>query len=120
MLSRLKSPARSLLLLSTTRLVPYARFSSSALTMAPTPWDPKATPYPSVRRDETFEEVFKSQKRGEVSVKDPYNWLHEPDSAETKEFVQKQGDFARAYLQQQPDGDKLKAAITDNYSYARC
>lgn len=87
--------------------------------MAPTPWDPKATPYPTVRRSD-FVETFKSAKNGEVEVKDPYQWLHQPDSDETKRFVQDQGTYARAYLQQYKDGDKLKEEITKNYGYARC
>jgi len=84
-----------------------------------TPWDPKATPYPNVRRSD-FVETFKSAKKGEVEVKDPYNWLHEPDSEETKRFVQEQGAYAKAYLQQYKDGEKLKEEITKNYNYPRC
>nr|CRX78967.1 hypothetical protein ls5930a1_00049 [Leucosporidium scottii] len=83
-----------------------------------TPWDPKATPYPNVRRSD-FVETFKSAKKGEVEVKDPYNWLHEPDSEETKRFVQEQGAYAKAYLQQYKDGEKLKEEITKNYNYPR-
>lgn len=51
-----------------------------------TQWDPEKTPYPKARRDEAFAEKFKSKQKGEVEVKDPYHWLHEPpsQSEETK------------------------------------
>lgn len=122
MLGRLARSPAHILLISTTRLaLPCTRlFTSSAYTMAPTPWDPKATPYPSVRRDENFVDTFKSQEKGEVKVADPYHWLHEPDSEETKRFVEAQGEHARAYLDQYQDADKLKKEITANYDYPRC
>lgn len=86
---------------------------------APTPWDASA-PYPPVRRDDNFTETFKSATKGDVAVKDPYHWLHEPDSSETTAFVEAQGKFARAYLDQYADAGRFKEALTKNWNYARC
>ncbi|KAI5474986.1 prolyl oligopeptidase [Pseudohyphozyma bogoriensis] len=79
------------------------------MSTAPTPWPTPA--YPPVRRDETSEETFKSATQGDVVVKDPYAWLHDPESTETKQFVEQQGEFARKYLDQNTDRDKFKAAL---------
>jgi hypothetical protein len=99
-----------------------ALFSSSARTMTTsnTAWHPATTRYPSVRRDESCVETFKSAEKGAVEVPDPYQWLHTPDSQETKEFVAKQGEFARAYLDKFPHADKFKQALTANWDYPRC
>ncbi|KAM0746501.1 hypothetical protein T439DRAFT_344226 [Meredithblackwellia eburnea MCA 4105] len=87
-----------------------------------TPWNPATTPYPPARRDDDFKEQFKSAKLGkEVTVKDPYHWLAEPPSSsdETKQFVTKQGEFAKAYTNQNPNADKFKDELTKNWNYPR-
>ncbi|KAM0788985.1 hypothetical protein ACM66B_003056 [Microbotryomycetes sp. NB124-2] len=88
-------------------------------TASKTPWDPSATPYPKVRRDDNFTETFTSAKRGKVEIKDPYHWLQDPDSAETKAFVQDQGKFARQYLDQNPYRKEFKQALTENWNFPR-
>lgn len=40
-------------------------------------WNPSETPYPAARRDENHVERFKSAKRGEVEVSEPYIWLED-------------------------------------------
>ncbi|KAK4057924.1 hypothetical protein OIO90_001143 [Microbotryomycetes sp. JL221] len=84
-----------------------------------TAWDPAATPYPKVRRDEQFVETFKSARQGSVEVKDPYHWLQDPDSDETKRFVDEQGRFARQYLDQNPYAKQFKQALTENFDFPR-
>lgn len=122
---RLRSPVAHLLLISTTpRSVIYlshrALSSTNMTATARTPWDPSATPYPAVRRDESFSETFKSAAKGSVQVKDPYNWLQDPDSAETKQFVADQGAFTKKYLDQYEHASKFKEALTQNFNYPRC
>ncbi|BGP15271.1 hypothetical protein JCM10213v2_003231 [Rhodosporidiobolus nylandii] len=82
----------------------------------PTPFTPNQ--YPSARRAETVEK-FKSAKNGEVEVKDPYSWLHDPDADETKKFVEEQGTFTRKYLDQYPHRKEFSAALKENWDYAR-
>lgn len=44
----------------------------------------QSTSYPSVRRDSGVVEAFESKARGVVQVPNPYHWLEDIDSAETK------------------------------------
>jgi len=60
--------------------------------------------YPSVRRDETIVENFHG-----VDIKDPYRWLEDPDSEETKKFVEEQNVLTNKFLEQ----CKYKTAIRD-------
>ncbi|GAA5931240.1 hypothetical protein JCM1841_000871 [Sporobolomyces salmonicolor] len=92
--------------------------SSPSANSLRTPWDPAKTPYPTVRRSDTVEE-FKSAQHGTVQVADPYDWLHDPSSADTKQFVQHQGDFAANYLKQYRDKERFKAELTKNWDYPR-
>ncbi|SCZ88299.1 BZ3500_MvSof-1268-A1-R1_Chr2-1g04318 [Microbotryum saponariae] len=95
--------------------------STSTATSSPpsnaTAWVPGK--FPPVRRDEDFTETFKSKTRGEVKVADPYHWLHDPDSDETKAFVKAQGEFASQYLAKFEDADKFKKALTTNWDYPK-
>lgn len=102
------------------RSVASSRICASPLTAAmKTAWDPKQTAYPSVRRADTVE-TFKSATRGDVAVPDPYSWLHDPDSAETKQFVQDQGEFTRKYLDQYTDRKRFSEEVKKNWNYPRC
>ncbi|GJN89615.1 hypothetical protein Rhopal_002602-T1 [Rhodotorula paludigena] len=83
-----------------------------------TPWDPSQMPYPPVRRSDTVE-TFQSKARGPVQVADPYDWLHHPDSDETKHFVQTQGDFTRKYLDQYRDRTRFADELRKNWDYPR-
>lgn len=96
-------------------------FASTAMSSSSlrTPWDPAKTPYPPVRRSDTVE-TFKSAKKGEVRLPDPYDWLHDPDSAETQDFVKRQGDFTRAYLDQYKDRKVFTDELRKNWNYPRC
>ena len=57
--------------------------------------------YPPVFRNETSIDTI----HGRV-VHDPYRWLEDPDSAETKAFVDAQNDLTRPYLKQCPIREK--------------
>ncbi|KAI9179723.1 hypothetical protein H9P43_005053 [Blastocladiella emersonii ATCC 22665] len=70
--------------------------------------------YPAVRRDEACVETLHG-----VAVADPYRWLEDPDSEETKQFVEAQADLTQAYLAQYPDKAKFEAKLTDMFNYER-
>ena len=119
-LSRTSTYSLLLLSVSRTQLPTRRPFSLSSFNMSSiTPWDPSSTPYPSVRRSDTVEE-FNSASKGTVKVQDPYDWLSQPDSKETKQFVKDQGEFTKRYLDQYKDKDKFSKELEKNWNYARC
>ena len=50
--------------------------------------------YPTVRRDSVIIDDYHGTK-----IADPYAWLEDPDSQETKEFVEKQNEISSPYLE---------------------
>ncbi|RHZ70775.1 hypothetical protein Glove_267g52 [Diversispora epigaea] len=70
--------------------------------------------YPSVRRDETIVENLHGTK-----VADPYRWLEEPDSEETKEFVEAQNALTFKYLDTYPYRENFQEALTKIYDYEK-
>lgn len=49
--------------------------------------------YPSIRRDENHIDSYHGK-----NVADPYFWLEDPDSEETKKFVEQQNAISNEYL----------------------
>jgi len=48
-----------------------------------------------------------------VSVADPYRWLEEQDSAQTREWIDRQTRFARTYLDKIQGRDRITARVRD-------
>ncbi|KAJ8675606.1 hypothetical protein QAD02_011392, partial [Eretmocerus hayati] len=72
--------------------------------------------YPEVRRDENVYDEYHGTK-----VSDPYRWLEDPDSNDTKAFVEAQNSitesFIKAYPKRQIISDRLKQ-ISDYPKYS--
>lgn len=75
---------------------------------------PAALQYPTVRRDESVIDNYHG-----VSIADPYRWLEDPDSEETKEFVEKQVKLTDSVLSTCETRDKLKEKLTQLFDYPR-
>ncbi|KAM1329596.1 hypothetical protein ACFX15_041632 [Malus domestica] len=70
--------------------------------------------YPTARRDESVVDDYHG-----VKVADPYRWLEDPDSEETKEFVQKQVELTQSVLKECDTRGKLGEKITKLFDHPR-
>lgn len=54
-----------------------------------------------------------------ITVADPYRWLEDPDSEDTKAWVEAQNRVTFGYLEQIPQRDRLKQRITQLWNYEK-
>ena len=69
--------------------------------------------YPVAEKGNTVDNYFGTE------VPDPYRWLEDDNSAETKKWVQAENTVTFGYLDKIPFRDKLKKQITDLYNYEK-
>ena len=69
--------------------------------------------YPESKKVEQVDDYFGTK------VADPYRWLEDENSAETKAWVAAQNKVTFAYLDSIPYREKLKARLTQLYNYPR-
>ena len=74
--------------------------------------DPKIV-YPVTKKVDVVEDYFGTK------VADPYRWLEDETSAETKAWVDDQNKVTFAYLEKIPYREKLKARLTQLFNYPR-
>ena len=82
---------------------------------SPTAWTPNR--YPPARRSDHVD-VYKSEKRGEVRVPDPYQWL-EHNTEETEQWTTAQEKYTREYLDRNSERQELEDEIRKNMDYAK-
>src|SRR5678816_2891463 len=88
---------------------------SSAQSLAPTRSatnDPKLV-YPVTKKVDQVDDYFGTK------VYDPYRWLEDETSAETKAWVDEQNRLTFSYLDKIAFREKLKARLTELYNYPR-
>jgi prolyl oligopeptidase len=76
----------------------------------------KAIPvtYPFSRRDTSVTDTYFNEK-----VKDPYRWLEDDQSAETKDWVRKQNLVTNGYLTQIPFRQKIKSRLEAIWNFEK-
>ncbi|KAJ8540842.1 hypothetical protein K7X08_001658 [Anisodus acutangulus] len=70
--------------------------------------------YPFARRDESVIDNYHG-----VNVPDPYRWLEDPDSEETKEFVEKQVNLTDSVLKTCETREKLRKKLTKLFDFPK-
>ncbi|GLT31317.1 hypothetical protein SLA2020_060600 [Shorea laevis] len=70
--------------------------------------------YPIARRDESVVDDYHG-----VKISDPYRWLEDPDSAETKEFVQKQVELCESVLKKCNTREQIRDRVTKLFDHPR-
>ena len=68
---------------------------------------PEAGPPPSTRAEETAD-VY-----GSVSVKDPYRWLEDQNSPDTRAWIDSENKYSDAYLRGLPGREALRTRLTE-------
>lgn len=70
--------------------------------------------YVAARRDETVTDDYHGTK-----MSDPYRWLEDPDSEETKKFVEDQNSVSTPYIQNSKERETIKKQLTELWNYAK-
>ena len=70
--------------------------------------------YPITRRDETVKDVYFG-----TTVQDPYRWLEDDTSAETKAWVKAENEVTQKYLKEIPFRDKIRKRLQALWNYER-
>lgn len=69
--------------------------------------------YPETKKVDTVDVYYGTE------VQDPYRWLEDDQSEETKEWVKKQVAVTNNYLEQIPFRDKIEQRLTEVWNYTR-
>ncbi len=69
--------------------------------------------YPKTKKVEQIDDYHGTK------ISDPFRWLEDDNSAETKAWVEAQNKVTFAYLNQIPERAKLKARLTELWNYER-
>jgi prolyl oligopeptidase len=69
--------------------------------------------YPETKRVDVVDDYFGTK------VPDPYRWLEDPDSAETRAWIEAQNRVTFAYLAGIPERDAIRKRLTELWNYER-
>src|ERR1051326_4872113 len=69
--------------------------------------------YPDARRSDQVDTYFGER------VADPYRWLEDVDSPETREWVEAENKLTFSYLDRIPERESIRRRMTELYNYER-
>ncbi|MPY90132.1 MAG: prolyl oligopeptidase family serine peptidase [Luteitalea sp.] len=75
--------------------------------------EPKLLPYPDTKSVDVNDDYFGTK------VPDPYRWLEDDNSAETKAWVEAQNKVTFAYLEGIPEREGIRKRLTELWDYER-
>ncbi|RWS20385.1 Prolyl endopeptidase-like protein, partial [Leptotrombidium deliense] len=70
--------------------------------------------YPQIRRDESIKETLHN-----IEVCDVYQYLEDPDSEETKLFVEKQNQLTMSFINECPYKSKINSRLTEMSNFPK-
>ena len=77
------------------------------------PRPPRARAYPAARKDEVVDDYHGTQ------VADPYRWLENPDSPESRQWIEAQNQLTFGYLEKIPVRAQIKQRLTELWDYEK-
>ncbi|MHC5110673.1 MAG: prolyl oligopeptidase family serine peptidase [Planctomycetota bacterium] len=69
--------------------------------------------YPETRKSDQVDDYHG------VKVPDPYRWLENPDSTETRAWIESENKVTNAFLNSIPERDKIQRRLTEIWDYER-
>lgn len=69
--------------------------------------------YPTTRKDDVSDMYFGK------SIPDPYRWLEDDNSPETKKWVEEQNKFTNQYLSKIPGRERIHKRLSEVWNYAK-
>lgn len=103
----------ALLLLSACGVEPARQADSASAGSSSKASATPAFQYPATQRIEHFDTYHGTR------IADPYRWLENPDSPETKHWIQAQNALAQPYLEAIPARERIKQRMTQLWNYER-
>src|SRR5688572_3727175 len=90
---------------------PRAPLPQAHIPKASLPWSQPS--YPLAKRVDVVDTYHG------VEVADPYRWLEDPDSPETRAWIEAQNALTRAHLEGVADREPIRARLTELWDYER-